>query len=270
MILTKKQIASLSLTTALMLGVSQLPTQALPSIPGVGGTTSGSLTPVPLECESDTGAFIDTGSLGGSGGSSGGGSGGSSGGTVFTDWVSGLIGDFNFSNVINVQEILRNIMSGIDLPSEFDISTAVESNQENSFAQRKDYGESTQRNAVLATVEDATLSDEAQQKTVDDCNFVVDTTQAIYDLGEDSQGLDTTQQIMQNISAQLGQQASVDSLMSEDTTQIRQSLALSATLQSQIATKLHEQNVTERRNVTSSKNLESAGAGGINVPGGLW
>ena len=188
----------------------------------------------------------------------------------FTDWVSGLIGDFNFSNVINVQDILRNIMSGLDLPSEFDLSTAVESNQENSFAQRKDYGESMQRNGVLASVEDATLSDEAQQKTVDDCLFIENTTQAIYDLGEDSQNLDTTQQIMQNISAQLGQQASVDSLLSEDTTQIRQSLALSATLQSQIATKLHEQNVIDRRNVVSSKNLESSGAGGINMPGGLW
>lgn len=258
-----KRLSTISISSLFLLTISQTTVEALPSIPGIPVTPStNSLAPVPLECQSDTGVF-NSGSLGGRSGSG-------SGGTLFTDWISGVISQFNFSNVVNVQDIFRNIMSGIDLPSEFDLSTAVESNQENSFAQRKDYGESMQRNGVLASVEDATLSDEAQQKTAEDCEFIVETTQSIYELGEDSQGLDTTQQIMQNISAQLGQQASVESLLSEDTTQIRQSLALSATLQSQIATKLHEQNIIDRRNVISSKNLESSGAGGINMPGGLW
>jgi hypothetical protein len=197
------------------------------------------------------------------------------GGTVgnivsfFTDMVSGLIDDFNISNVVNVQQIFNQIMSG-ELPPETIMANAIENNLPNSYTQRKDYAETLQRKAAIATVEDTTLGQAAQEKTLDNCLYVTDATNKIYDLAQESLTLDTSQQILQNISAQMGQKASVDQVMKEEFTRIRQDLALGTVLQSQVAEEIHESNIAQRRASIAGKNLESLNAGSLTMPGGLW
>ena len=189
--------------------------------------------------------------------------------SFFSDMVDGLIDDFNLANVVNVYEIFNEIMSG-DLPPETIIANAIENNLPNSYTQRKDYAETLQRKAAIATVEDTTLGQRAQEKTLENCFYVTEATNNIYDLAQESLTLDTSQQILQNISAQMGQKASVDQVMKEEFTRIRQDLALGTVLQSQIAEEVHESNTTERRASIAGKNLESLNAGSLSVPGGLW
>ena len=189
--------------------------------------------------------------------------------SFFTDMVTGLIDDFNISHVVNVHQIFNEVMSG-DLPPETIIANAIENNLPNSYTQRKDFAETLQRKATIATVEDTTLGQGAQEKTLENCLYVTDATNNIYDLGQQSLTLDTSQQILQNISAQMGQKASVDQVMKEEFTRMRQDLALGTVLQSQIAEEIHESNITERRASIAGKNLESMNAGSLSIPGGLW
>ena len=248
-----------------------------------GGSSSNVITsPIPIKCQSQQASILSPSSAfnffsstslptqnvtqGGIGGF---------GGTLnniasfFTDMVSGLIDDFNISNVVNVHQIFNEIMSG-DLPPETIIANAIENNLPNSYTQRKDYAETLQRKGVLATLEDTTLGQGAQEKTLENCLYVTEATNNIHDLGQESLTLDTSQQILQNISAQMGQKASVDQVMKQEFSRMRQDLALSTVIQSQIAEELHESNITERRASITGKNLEALNAGSLTIPGGLW
>ena len=54
--------------------------------------------------------------------------------------------------MVNVHQIFNEIMSG-DLPPETILANAIENNLPNSYTQRKDYAETLQRKAAIATVE---------------------------------------------------------------------------------------------------------------------
>jgi hypothetical protein len=189
--------------------------------------------------------------------------------SFFTDLISGLVGSFNIAKVVDIHKVFTEIMSG-NLPEEVAVSNAAENNLPNSYAHRKDRAETLQRKAAIATVEDTTLGEQAQQQTLENCLFVNDATNIIFELGEDSQNLDTSQQILQNISGQLGQKGTIDHLMKEELTLIRQDLALSTVLEAQIAEELHQRNLSERRAHIASKNLVILQNGLVTLPGGLW
>lgn len=189
--------------------------------------------------------------------------------SFFTDLINGLVGQHNIAKVVDIHQIFRKVMSG-NLPEDAALSNASENNLSNSYAQRKDYAETLQRKAAVATVEDTTLGEAAQELTKENCIFANDATEIIYELGEESQNMDTSQHILQNISAQLGQKGTVDNLMKEELTLMRQDLALSAVLQSQIAEGINKSNIVQRREKIASQNYELLNNALITLPGGLW
>ena len=190
--------------------------------------------------------------------------------SFFTDLMGSLGGSFNLAKVVDIYQLFTKIMAG-SLPEEAGLSNASENNIAESYLQREDFAKSLQRKGAIATVEDTTLGEEAQEKTLENCLFANEATQIIFELGEDSQNLDTSQQILQNISGQLGQKSSIERLMKEELTLIRQDLALTTVLDSQIAQQVHESNLSERRAHISSRNLVVLNGGLITLPGGgLW
>ena len=72
--------------------------------------------------------------------------------SFFTDMVSGLIDDFNISNVVNVHQIFNQIMSG-DLPPETIIANAIENNLPNSYSQRKDFAETLAKKTITTILQ---------------------------------------------------------------------------------------------------------------------
>lgn len=189
--------------------------------------------------------------------------------TWFTDLVSGLVGSFNWAKVVDLHQLFRQIMSGT-LTEEMALSNGAENNLPQSYSQREDFAKSLQRKAAIATVEDTTLGEQAQAQTRDNCLFADEASEIIFELGEDSQSLDTSQQILQNISGQLGQQGTLDHLIKEELTLMRQDLALTTVLSAQIAQQIHESNLAQRRTNVSSRNLVVVNGGLVTLPGGLW
>ena len=240
-----------------------------------------SLAPVEIECESRGGEGDSLFSSFTSGSRGGGGEWEEAGrdsllsdisdiASFFTDLISGLVGSFNIAKVVDIHKLFTEIMSG-NLPEEAGLSNASENNIAESYLHREDFAKSLQRKGAVATVEDTTLGEQAQEKTLENCLFANEATQIIFELGEDSQNLDTSQQILQNISGQLGQKSSIDQLIKEELTLIRQDLALTTVLDSQIAQQVHESNLSERRAHISSRNLVVLNGGLITLPGGgLW
>ena len=225
--------------------------------------------PLAIECESSGGEDTLLASSSGDGSDTGGGDLLGELTTLFTDLVSGLVGSFNLAKVVDLHQLFNQVMSGT-LAEEVALSNASENNLPQSYAHRADWGKSLQRQAAIATVTDTTLGEDAQVQTRENCLFANDATEIIFELGEDSQSLDTSQQILQNISGQLGQRATIDHLIKEELTLMRQDLALTTVLDAQIAQQIHESNLSERRANVSSRNLVVVNGGLVTLPGGLW
>ncbi len=190
--------------------------------------------------------------------------------SFFDDLIDTLTGGFNLAGVVDLWRVFVSIMQS-ETPEEAALSSSAENNLEESYANREDYARQMERMGVLVTVEENTLGTDAQQKTVDSCNFTNEATQVIYDLGEESQELDTSQQILQNISAQLAQEATISNLLKEEITLIRQENALQTVLASQAAQQLHEWNLSQRRENISSRNLTVVNGALIVMPGStVW
>jgi hypothetical protein len=189
--------------------------------------------------------------------------------TLFTDLIDGILSSFNLAKVVDIYQVFTNIMGG-ELPEEVALSNASENNLPQSYAHRKDFAETMTRTGAIATVQDTTLGPEAQEKTRENCLFANDATELIFDLGEESQSLDTSQQILQNISGQLGQQSTVELIAKEELTLIRQDLGLSTILEAQIAEELHQSNLSQRRAKIATQNLTILQNGLVILPGGLW
>jgi hypothetical protein len=87
-------------------------------------------------------------------------------------------------------------------------------------------------------------------------------------LGEESQSLDVTQQILQNLSQQTALSAQVQMRNLQEAQQARTDRAINNVLLSQAAKEISALNTGERRGSTASGNQASYQAGMLMLPGG--
>lgn len=94
-------------------------------------------------------------------------------------------------------------------------------------------------------------------------------TQTIINLGEESQSLDVTQQILQNLSQQTALNGQINERIFQEAQQARIDRALNNTLITQTAKELAAINTADRRKSIAAGNAMSQQAGLLMMPGGV-
>ncbi|MEG4118459.1 hypothetical protein QUA43_13415 [Microcoleus sp. N9_B4] len=125
-----------------------------------------------------------------------------------------------------------------------------------------------QRSAAIGIADGATLSKEAQNNSFQVLEATRQDTEQNIQLGEESQSLDVTQQILQNLSQQTALSAQVQMRNLQEAQQARTDRAINNVLLSQAAKEISALNTGERRGSTASGNQASYQAGMLMLPGG--
>lgn len=137
-----------------------------------------------------------------------------------------------------------------------------------SFSIRSDLSRNSEWDASRGTAYGSVLSDQAQTRGQQKRNAVGQAVRSNSSLATESQGLDVTQQILQNVSAQLGHQAEVDAALFDEAEQSRIDRAHDLLLQSQIAESTLGRNVSGRRTEKATARSVTQGIAWLNLPGG--
>ncbi|MFB2880650.1 hypothetical protein [Floridanema aerugineum] len=125
-----------------------------------------------------------------------------------------------------------------------------------------------QRNAAIGIANGSTLSQQAQTNSRQILEATKQNTQQNVQLGEESQTLDVTQQILQNLSQQTALNAQVNERILLEAQQSRTDRAINNVLLSQAAKEISALNTSERRSSIASGNQASLQAGMLMLPGG--
>lgn len=186
------------------------------------------------------------------------------------DSVEENVSDFTSSlQIPDPQQILNSVLGGESKKQEAQgIAEVLENKPDGSFAITEDLVQKETIDSTVETTVQATLGSQAQAKLKKTAKAAKTNAEENVALGEDSQGKDVTQQILQNLSKQsalnseqqasminLGQQAQVDR-------------ALGNILDAEIAKEIAGANTASRRQDSGTANAATMQTGLITVPGG--
>ncbi|MCC5631969.1 hypothetical protein LC613_30240 [Nostoc sphaeroides CHAB 2801] len=142
-------------------------------------------------------------------------------------------------------------------------------NGQSSYGIREDLGKYATRTVATEIANQATLSQTAQSQMAQIKQATQQDTQESVSLGEESQSLDVTQQILQNLSQQTALSSRVNERMLIEAQQARIDRALSNTLTAQTAKELSAINTADRRKSVAAGNAATQQAGLLIMPGGI-
>lgn len=125
-----------------------------------------------------------------------------------------------------------------------------------------------QRNAAVGIADGSTLSQQAQANSRQILESTKQDTQQNIQLGEESQNLDVTQHILQNLSQQTALNARANERVLQEAQQARTDRAINNVLLSQAAKEISAINTSDRRGSIASGNQASVQAGMLMLPGG--
>jgi hypothetical protein len=152
-------------------------------------------------------------------------------------------------------------------PSKFAASLENRSDKP-SFSVKTDLAQSSERDASRGIAYGSVLSQQAQTQGKQNLATVGNAANTSNSLGQESQGLDVTQQIMQNLSAQMGKQAEIEAAQFGEAQQARIDRAQDLLLQSQISESITGRNVADRRNERTTARSAARSMTWLNLPGG--
>lgn len=169
----------------------------------------------------------------------------------------------------DLAQLTANITQGNqDQAPPTQLAAALENrSNEPSFSIRSELSRTSEWNASRGTAYGSALSEQAQIRGQQKRDGVSQAVQSNRFLADESQSLDVTQQILQNVSAQLGQQAEVDAALFDEAEQSRIDRAHDLLLQSQIAESTLGRNVSDRRTEKATARSVTQGIAWLNLPG---
>ncbi|MFB2879335.1 hypothetical protein [Floridanema aerugineum] len=167
----------------------------------------------------------------------------------------------------DVGQVVSEIMKG-SLPEDAALATKLENNVANSYAIRQDAAQMSERVGALQVAQTQTLSKTAQEQSKTTREFSTTNANESAQMAADSQNSDTSQQILQNISAQLKNQSAIADLQMKEASLARQDRALQLTLTAQAAQELNAANIRERQSAIASGNAAVAQGALLFMPGG--
>jgi len=147
--------------------------------------------------------------------------------------------------------------------------TENKTNGQSSYGIRADIGKDTTRNVVTEIANQTTLSQTAQTQMAQVKQVTQQDTQKIISLGEESQSLDVTQQILQNLSQQTALNSQINQRIFQEAQQARIDRSLNNTLIVQTAKELAAINTADRRKNIAAGNAMTQQAGLLMMPGGV-
>ncbi|PMB12548.1 hypothetical protein CI592_02230 [Fischerella thermalis CCMEE 5328] len=181
-----------------------------------------------------------------------------------TKYIQNAIGS---QEVPDLDQVVSQIMTG-SFPEDAATSTKFENNLANSYAIRQDLANQSERVGAISVAQTKTLSKTAQQKSKvrleQSANSALESAQ----MADDSQNSDTSQQILQNISQQLKNNATIAHFQLQEASQARQDRALVLTLGAQTAQELNVANTRERQSMIATGNTTVAQGALLIMPGG--
>jgi cell division inhibitor SulA len=184
----------------------------------------------------------------------------------FSELVSFLSGEQGDTGLVSFLKIFYQSING-EMPEEGKKASEAENNLEDAYAIKEDIADRQQILGAQTILEQQTLGEDAQTLTKEALDNSNRATQESEELGEESQNLDVSQQILQNISGQLSQQAKLDNLLMRQTVLSRQDLAVNGVLAAQTAKQLNELNTTQRQEKIATVNRTLIHGGMLTVPG---
>ncbi len=152
------------------------------------------------------------------------------------------------------------------------LSELLENQQsgQGSYAIRNDIAGKASRDTALGIAYSATLSQQAQQDLTQRAQQASQQTQENTQLGQESQSLDVTQQILQNLSLQTALNGQVNHDMLKEAQQGRVDRAIANTLSAQQARDLSMITTTDRRKSIAAGNAATQQTGLMTLPGGFY
>ena len=150
-----------------------------------------------------------------------------------------------------------------------DLSSSTESfeNSPDSLPIAEEVYNTVVRATIVDVVEETSLSDDAQERIAEVTQFVQGATDKNIELAEESQTLDVTQQIMQNVSDQLASSATIQNVLVGQNQEAQVSRAMSNLLQAQVADAIEGANAQSRRDRAGSSQQLQQYWGLVRVPG---
>ena len=182
--------------------------------------------------------------------------------------IQSTIGAFR---VPDLSQLLSQIMGGSTSREPGAVLSEALENKINghSYGIREDLGKFAARATATGVVNQSTLSQAAQAQMLQIRQATQQDTQENVRLGEESQGLDVTQQIMQNLSQQTALNGQVNQRMLQEAQQARVDRAIGNTLSAQTARELSSITTADRRRTISAGNTASQQGGLLMMPGGM-
>jgi len=186
-----------------------------------------------------------------------------------TNLINSTIGAFQ---IPDISKLWNQIIGGSAIQDPGAIWSEILENKTNgqsSYGIREDIGKDTTRNVVTEIANQTTLSQTAQTQMAQIQQANQQNTQKIISLGEESQTLDVTQQILQNLSQQTALNSQINQRIFQETQQARIDRALNNTLIAQTAKELAAINTADRRKSIATGNAMTQQAGLLMMPGGI-
>jgi hypothetical protein len=137
-----------------------------------------------------------------------------------------------------------------------------------SFSIRTDSTNESFRTTSLGAIDQSTLGKPAQDRAVRTQQATQTATEEITSLGNESQNLDVTQHILQNISRQQALAGQVDKVLVDEAQQARADRAIANTLSAQIAEEVAGNNISARRETSAAANGAVQQSGTVTLFGG--
>lgn len=172
----------------------------------------------------------------------------------------------------DLNKVLAGIMNGSannDPGAVLSETLENKTNGQSSYGIREDLGKYATRTVATEIANQATLSQTAQSQMAQIKQATQQDTQENVSLGEESQSLDVTQHILQNLSQQTALNSRVNERMLIEAQQARIDRALSNTLTAQTAKELSAINTADRRKSVAAGNAATQQAGLLIMPGGI-
>ena len=170
-------------------------------------------------------------------------------------------------DIPDLGEVVSSIMKG-SLPQDGVTSNRLENNLPNSYAIRQDLANQSERVGAVEVAQNKTMSKNAQQESLNTLELSANSEVESSQMSDDSQNSDTSQQILQNISQQLKNNAAIANLQYKEASQARQDRALGLNLTAQVAQELNAANIGDRQTQIATGNRAVSQGSLLMMPGG--
>ena len=166
-----------------------------------------------------------------------------------------------------VEDVFNNSSSNSESETSQKTAKVLENRPLGEYGITEDRAEQATRDSAKDAAAQATLSEEAQEKLKETAAAIEASVETNVALGEESQTLDVTQQILQNLSQQEALNAAQIGTIVQQNQQAQVDRAINNVLAAEQAEELSEMNTAKRRQSSAASNASTAQWGLISLPG---